>query len=199
MLPAPPSGVPRSPVWWMASPLKPKTVTVTAATLVSLLVTPSSPSFADGTTEQFTVTGTFSDGTTEDLTGQAVWTSSNPQVLTINAAGLASGGAPGSVQVTRVLRRHKRELGNSPGKRSDTEWLDLDANHGHRSQRYDPAVHGDGRLHRRHHGEPVIYRYLDQFQSCRRLDQCQWPGNRNRSRPGGDYGADYCAVAKVDR
>ena len=36
-------------------------LTVTAAALVSIAVTPATPSIAKGTTQQFTATGTFSD------------------------------------------------------------------------------------------------------------------------------------------
>ena len=75
-------------------------ITVTAATLVSIAITPSSPSFAAGTTQQFTAIGTFSDGSTQDLSSQVVWSSSNPQTLTISGTGLASAGDPGSVIVS---------------------------------------------------------------------------------------------------
>ena len=64
-------------------------VTVTSATLVSIAVTPSTPTLATETTQQFIAVGTYSDGTTQDLSSEVIWTSSNPQVLTINAAGLA--------------------------------------------------------------------------------------------------------------
>ena len=78
-------------------------VTITSATLVSIAITPSSPSFADDTTQQFTAIGTFSDGTTQDLSTQVVWTSSNPEVLTIDANGLAESTTVGSAQVTAAL------------------------------------------------------------------------------------------------
>ncbi len=78
-------------------------VTVTPATLVSIAITPSSPSIASGTTQQFTATGTFSDGSTQDLSSQAVWSSSNPSVLTIDAAGNATSDSTGNAQVTATL------------------------------------------------------------------------------------------------
>src|SRR5207245_9684896 len=49
------------------------TLTVTAAILSTITVTPTTPSIANGTTRQFTATGTYSDSTTQDLTTQAAW------------------------------------------------------------------------------------------------------------------------------
>jgi hypothetical protein len=64
------------------------TLTVTAATLVSIAVTPAAPTVAKGTKPQFTATGTFSDTTTQDLTATATWASATPATATIsNAAG----------------------------------------------------------------------------------------------------------------
>lgn len=64
------------------------TITVTAAILQSIAVTPPTPSVAKGRTQQFTATGTFSDGTTANLTATATWFSSNEAVATVsNAAG----------------------------------------------------------------------------------------------------------------
>lgn len=80
-----------------------QTITVTPATLVSIAITPSTPIFANDTTEQFTAIGTFSDGSTQNLSSQVVWTSSNPQTATIDNNGLATGGAPGSTQISATF------------------------------------------------------------------------------------------------
>src|SRR5207249_10297921 len=53
------------------------TLTVAAAVLVSIAVTPASPSIGRGTTQQFAATGTYSDGSTLGLTSSATWLSSN--------------------------------------------------------------------------------------------------------------------------
>src|SRR6185312_13878603 len=42
-------------------------LTVTAATLQSIAVTPANPSITKGATQQFTATGTFSDNSTQNL------------------------------------------------------------------------------------------------------------------------------------
>jgi hypothetical protein len=76
------------------------TLTVTAAALVSIAVTPANPSVAKGLTEQFTATGTFSDNTTANLTSSVTWTSSNTTAATISTAGLASTLATGSSTIT---------------------------------------------------------------------------------------------------
>ena len=64
------------------------TLTVTAAVLVSIAVTPANASIAVGSTQPFTATGTYSDGSTQNLTSTAAWSSSAPSVATIsNASG----------------------------------------------------------------------------------------------------------------
>jgi len=72
------------------------TLSVTAATLTSIAVTPANPSISAGATQQFTATGTFSDASTQNLTSSVTWTSSKTTVATISASGLASGVAAGS-------------------------------------------------------------------------------------------------------
>jgi uncharacterized protein YjdB len=49
------------------------TLTVTAAALVSIAITPPNLSIALGTTQQFTATGSFTDGSTKDMTALAIW------------------------------------------------------------------------------------------------------------------------------
>src|SRR5207302_8376272 len=55
-------------------------VTVTAAALVSIAVTPANASIPVGTTQQFTATGNFTDGSTQDLTATAQWRGSKGTV-----------------------------------------------------------------------------------------------------------------------
>lgn len=80
---------------------------VTAATLVSIRITPENPTFDEGTTQQLVATGTFSDSTTSDLTTQVTWASADTNIVTVsNAAGsegLATGIAAGSAQVTATM------------------------------------------------------------------------------------------------
>jgi hypothetical protein len=79
------------------------TLTVSSAILVSVEVTPTNPSTALGTSQQFAVTGTFSDGTIQDLTTEAVWSSSAPAAQVSNAAGaqgLAQAVAVGSATIS---------------------------------------------------------------------------------------------------
>src|SRR5205823_8928902 len=66
-------------------------LTVTAATLVSIAVTPGNPSIAKGLTQAFTATGTYTDSSTLDLTNSATWNSSNGAVASIDASGVATG------------------------------------------------------------------------------------------------------------
>ncbi len=75
-------------------------LTVTPAVLISVSVNPVNPSILVGGTQQFTATGTFSDSSTQDLTGSAIWNSSNTNVATISASGLASGLVVGTTTIS---------------------------------------------------------------------------------------------------
>jgi trimeric autotransporter adhesin len=70
------------------------TLTVGTGTLVSLVLTPSAPTAAAGTTQLFVAIGTFSDGSTQDITLNSHWSSSSAPVATIanapSVAGLAN-------------------------------------------------------------------------------------------------------------
>lgn len=78
-------------------------LTVTSATLTSITITPSNPSIPLGSSQRFTATGNFSDGTTENLTSQAAWTSSNVNVATISASGLANSVSTGTTVITASM------------------------------------------------------------------------------------------------
>ena len=79
----------------------------TSAALTSIAVTPTEPSIALETTQQFTATGTYSDSSTQDITTSVIWSSSNTSTATIsNAAGskgLATPAASGSTTITAAL------------------------------------------------------------------------------------------------
>jgi len=80
------------------------TVTAAGATLVSIAVTPASPSVGIGNTLQFTATGTYSDNSTKNITGSVTWASSNTLLATIDmTSGLATGVAVGTTQITATL------------------------------------------------------------------------------------------------
>ncbi len=78
-------------------------LTVTAATLKSIAITPVSPSISKGNTQQFTATGTYSDTTTANITSQVTWISATTTVATISAAGLATGVGTGTSNITASL------------------------------------------------------------------------------------------------
>jgi len=76
------------------------TLTVTAAALVSIAVTPAIPSIALGTTQQFTATGTYTDSSTQDLTSTATWASDATSTATINKTGLATSTGTGTATIS---------------------------------------------------------------------------------------------------
>lgn len=78
-------------------------LSVTAATLQSIAVTPANSSMSIGTTRQFTATGTFSDSSTQDITGSVLWGSSNPAAATINNQGLATSAATGVTVISATV------------------------------------------------------------------------------------------------
>ncbi len=56
---------------------------MTAATLVSIAVTPANPTIAKSATENFVATGTYSDTTTKVITTSVTWSSSDTTIATI--------------------------------------------------------------------------------------------------------------------
>ncbi|EMJ94636.1 bacterial Ig-like domain, group 2 [Leptospira alstonii serovar Pingchang str. 80-412] len=83
------------------------TLSVTAAELVSIGITPSSSSKAKGLKENFKATGVFTDNSTQDLTEHVTWSSSDTAVAEIvNAVGnkgVANSLAAGSSDVSAAL------------------------------------------------------------------------------------------------
>jgi 6-phosphogluconolactonase (cycloisomerase 2 family) len=83
------------------------TLTVSAATLVSIAVTPASASLPQNGGQQFIATGTYSDGSTQDLTSAVTWNSGAAGVATVSntpaSNGLASAVSPGSAAITATL------------------------------------------------------------------------------------------------
>jgi len=75
-------------------------VTVNDGKLVSIAVTPVTPSIAAGTRLQLVATGTFNDGAKQDITSSVTWSSDAPTKVTVDDAGLATGVAAGSAKLT---------------------------------------------------------------------------------------------------
>lgn len=78
------------------------TLTVVAPVLNTIAVLPALPTIGAGAQLQMTAMGSYSDGSTKDITALAglSWTSSAPGMVSVNAAGLASGVAAGSAALT---------------------------------------------------------------------------------------------------
>ena len=76
---------------------------VVAPVLTTIAVTPSSPSFANGSTEQFTATAGYNNNTTANVTSSATWSSSNSAVATISSGGLATGQGGGTTTISAAL------------------------------------------------------------------------------------------------
>lgn len=86
------------------------TLTVSAATLTSISITPASSSTAPigmavHSTLALTATGTFSDASTQDLTTIAAWTvvPSDNSIASVNTSGTVTGVAPGAATVTATF------------------------------------------------------------------------------------------------
>lgn len=92
---------------------------VDVAAVTSIAVTPANPHAPQGTTKQFTATATYTDGSKQNISSSVTWSSSDPSVATINAAGLATAIRPvtttiraslGSAHDETVLTVDPREL-----------------------------------------------------------------------------------------
>jgi len=92
-------------------------LTVSAATLSSIAVTPTNASIAAGTTNQFKATATYSDASSADVTAFSAWTSSATAVATVaTPSGLATGVSRGAAPITATF-----------GGKSDTQTLTVTA------------------------------------------------------------------------
>jgi uncharacterized protein YjdB len=83
-------------------------LTVIAAELTEIIVTPKIPFVAVGRTQQFSAEGTFTDGTTRPLTKGIKWNSSDTSAVKISNDGLATAvakevGSPIAIKVTAIL------------------------------------------------------------------------------------------------
>src|SRR5207248_4758805 len=75
------------------------TLTVTAAVLRSIAVTPADVTIAKGTNTSLTATGTYSDSSTQDLTSSATWASDNTAVASVST-GTVHGVTQGTANVS---------------------------------------------------------------------------------------------------
>lgn len=82
-------------------------LTVNAATLTGLSISPALTTLQSGTEQTLTVTGQFDNGSSQDVSQQVVWQSSDPAVASVSNAtanhGLVTGVAAGSVTLTANL------------------------------------------------------------------------------------------------
>jgi len=80
------------------------TLTVGPAQLLSIALTPATPSIGIGATQQFIVNGSYSDGSSRNVGALASYVSATPAVATIDAAsGLAKGVSTGTALITASL------------------------------------------------------------------------------------------------
>ncbi len=77
-------------------------VRVTAAELVAILVTPSSPDIPLGLEQPFNAEGQFSDGSFSPINSDVTWTSSDPSIADITASGVATGRKAGTVTISAI-------------------------------------------------------------------------------------------------
>ena len=79
------------------------TLTVGAAALVSIAVTPNGLSLPKGETQQLSAVGTFSDGSQKTITESAAWSVAPTGIATISATGLVKGQAVGAAKSPLIL------------------------------------------------------------------------------------------------
>jgi hypothetical protein len=74
-------------------------VTVSDAVLASIVIEPSAPTLAAGTTAAFAAIGIFSDGTRQGFTAQVTWTTGDGSIATVSAGGVVAAVAAGTTHV----------------------------------------------------------------------------------------------------
>jgi len=80
-------------------------LSVNAANVLSITVTPIKATMPVGVTQRFSATAVFDNSPTQDITMDAAWASSAPAVATIISPGVASsvGGTPGTTNITATF------------------------------------------------------------------------------------------------
>ena len=73
---------------------------VQAVNIISIAVTPGTPSIPKGVNQTFKAVATFDDASTQDITTTAVWDSSVPATATVSATGVATSVAPGTTIIS---------------------------------------------------------------------------------------------------
>ena len=81
---------------------------VVTPVVTSISMSPTNPSITVGSTTQFAATAAYSDGSSKTVTSSATWTTTDPTVASIESTGqatpgLASGVAPGNVNITATF------------------------------------------------------------------------------------------------
>ncbi len=79
------------------------TLTVTAATLSTIAVTPATPIVVAGGSQIFVATGHYSDGTSADISSTVLWASSDITLATVVSPGVATGLKAGAPTITASL------------------------------------------------------------------------------------------------
>jgi uncharacterized protein YjdB len=69
------------------------------AGVTSIQVSPTSMSIGMSTQQQFHATAHLSDGTSQDITGSATWSSSDSNIASVSAEGVATGSGAGTVTI----------------------------------------------------------------------------------------------------
>lgn len=80
-------------------------LTVVAATLTGVVITPAGWSMQTGTTQQFNATAEFAAASIQDVTTTAGWKSSNSQVATVSTTGLVKAVGPGQTTLSAKFNK----------------------------------------------------------------------------------------------
>lgn len=75
----------------------------TSSTHSFISIAPVNPTIHIGTSTQFAAIEFYSDGSQKDVTNQVTWSTSNSNMASINSSGLATGIAPGTINITASL------------------------------------------------------------------------------------------------
>lgn len=76
------------------------TLTVTPASLMSIVVVPNAQNIPLGLTQQYQAVGLFSDNSSQDMTAQVTWSSTDPSVAPVDASGLATSVSEGTTTIS---------------------------------------------------------------------------------------------------
>jgi hypothetical protein len=96
---------------FLTAACRPQEISITPATLASITIRPATQSIAPGTTVQLQAFGIYTNNTEQNLTTFVVWSSTNPDIATVDSKGLVTAKSIGSTASATIMATFQNIIG----------------------------------------------------------------------------------------